>query len=373
MILSLIPYQVYPPVTGGRKAIVAFTEHLAARAPLIAVTVRKNEPALANGFVLYNSLSDSPLRYINPSGFFLLRRLIRKHKVKYVLLEHPYFGWLGILLKKCCGVKLIVRSHNIEAERWRTLKKWWWPILHKYEGVVHRCADMSFFIQPNDRSYAIERYHLAPSKAFTITYGIERSGPPSEEEKKLAAAELRKTHGIDADETIFLFNGTLSYGPNAEAVKVIASQIHPQLKNTGIRYKIIICGKGLPEYILQLGVWNDPQLIHAGFVQDIECYFKGADVFLNPVVDGGGIKTKLVEALAANTRCISTTSGSIGVSPEDGGENLYIVPDNDWTGFAQKMMACISAVPGNTPPGFYRQFNWEGITQKALRAIEDLT
>lgn len=373
MILSLVPYQVYPPVTGGRKAIVSFTEHLASRTPLIVVTVRKNEPALAKGFVMYNLLSDSPLRYINPAGFFMLRRLIRKHKVKHVLLEHPYFGWLGILLKKFCGVKLIIRSHNIEAERWRTLKKWWWPILHKYEGMVHRCADMSFFIQPNDRSYAIERYHVAASKAVTITFGIDRSASPSEEEKKLAAAKLRETHGIDADETIFLFNGTLSYGPNAEAVKTIATHIHPQLKKAAVRYRIIVCGKGLPVDILELNAWNDPQLIYTGFVEDIECYFKGADVFLNPVMDGGGIKTKLVEALAANTRCISTESGSIGILPEEGGDNLYVVADNDWVSFTQQMMTCLSAAKGNTPARFYKQFNWDGITEKAIQAIKDLT
>ena len=38
-------------------------------------------------------------------------------------------------------------------------------------------------------------------------------------------------------------------------------------------------------------------LVYAGFVNDVDVYYKGADLFINPVNSGGGLKTKLVEAI----------------------------------------------------------------------------
>ncbi len=356
MILSLIPYRIFPANTGGKKSIAAFTRYLAQKKELIVVTVKSNEPSEASGYTLYNLLSDSHLRYINPAYFFTIRKLIRKHKVTYVLLEHPYYGWLGLILKWFTGVKLIVHSHNIEAQRWKSLGKWWWPILEKYEGRVHRGATLNFFIQDNDRDFAISKFRLASDKCYTITYGIAQSAIPDPKEKAAAANILRQKHGIEQAETIFLFNGALDYKPNTDAVKTIITQINPYLLKAGISYKIIICGKGLPPDMDGLKAYSNQNIIYTGFVDDIDVYFKGADAFINPVVDGGGIKTKLVEAIGWNTRTISTLSGSIGVTPEDAGEQLVLVLDNNWQTFAARMIAIASAAEATTPDQFYKKF-----------------
>jgi hypothetical protein len=62
----------------------------------------------------------------------------------------------------------------------------------------------------------------------------------------------------------------------------------------------------------ELKNYADQNIIYAGFVDDISIYFKGADVFINPVSYGGGIKTKLVEALGYNLNAVSTSNGAIG-------------------------------------------------------------
>ena len=123
-IMSIASYTVFPPRAGGQKFIVLFLEYLARQCSLVCVTVKTNAPENANGYKIYNILGNSPLRYINVFYFFPLRRIIRKERITHVMLEHPYYGWLGMLLKICCGVKLIVHSQNIEATRWKSLGKW---------------------------------------------------------------------------------------------------------------------------------------------------------------------------------------------------------------------------------------------------------
>src|SRR5690349_1111327 len=140
-ILSIVSYKIFPAKIGGQKGVALFLEYLGKEVKLVCVTVRSNDPIYAKGYEVLNVLSDARWRYINPFYIFTLRRLVRKYKVSHLLLEHPYYGWLGVAVKKLTGVQLVVHSHNIEATRWKSLGKWWWKILWWYEGFTHRHAD----------------------------------------------------------------------------------------------------------------------------------------------------------------------------------------------------------------------------------------
>jgi len=96
-------------------------------------------------------------------------------------------------------------------------------------------------------------------------------------------------------------------------------------------------------------------------------YFKGADIFINPVVDGGGIKTKLVEALGYDLSVISSQSGAIGIPAEMTGGKIKIIEDGDWQAFAQQIMEMNTEIP--TPIEFFDHFYWGNIAEKAGTAI----
>ena len=135
-IISLVSYPFLPARTGGQKGIALFYKYFSRYHQLTIVTTEKNQPAFADGYELLNIIGNSKLRYINPFIFFRLRNLIRQKKATHLILEHPYYGWLGILLKRAYGVKLVVHSHNIEGRRWKSLGKWWWRILWNYEKIT---------------------------------------------------------------------------------------------------------------------------------------------------------------------------------------------------------------------------------------------
>ncbi len=365
-ILSLVPYKIFPANFGGQRAIALFNEYLAKETALVCITVKSNDPAYANGYTVLNRLPDSPLRYIDPFLFFTLRDTIRQHGITHLMLEHPYFGWLGLLLKKRTGVELIVRSHNIESLRWKGLGKGWWKILWRYERAVHRGADYNFFITDQDKDYAIRKYKVPASACTTITYGIGIDHPPLPEEKAHCREFLSEKHGISSTDTLFLFNGALGYRPNLLAVKAITDHINPLLMEQGLAYKIIICGQGLPAEMNELKEYAGKNIIYAGFVDDIALYFKGADLFLNPVTEGGGIKTKLIEALSYNLNAVSTENGAFGVDPALTNHKLVILENHDWQGFAKAAVG-ISQNRNRMPPEFYRHFYWGSIARKAAR------
>ena len=370
-VLSIVPYNIFPSKTGGQKGISLFNEYFAQEVELHCASVDSNLQRYAKGYTMHSVLSSSAFRYINPLVFFRMRKLIRTYKISHLILEHTYFGWLGVLLKWFCGVKLVIHSHNIESTRWKSLGKWWWRVLWAYEGWTHRRANYNFFIHDNDREYAINAYKLNPVKCTTVTYGIEWNQQPTNSDKVSCRQQLCEKHGLNSNTKIFIFNGALDYYPNQQALSAILEIINPQLLSkpgNNFQYRILICGRGLPQKFNELKEYTLKNIVYAGFVDDISVYFKGADVFINPVVDGGGIKTKLVEAIGSDTPAISTLNGSIGIG-EEAGRMLSIVHDADWDNFVKAMINITSLGAGSTPATFYEKFYWGNIVKRAVNFI----
>ncbi|MEP6927062.1 MAG: glycosyltransferase family 4 protein [Ginsengibacter sp.] len=369
-VLSIVSYKIFPAKFGGQKGIASFNEYFSKHQALYCVTIEDNLPVHAT-YKIINALPYTPLRYINIFYFGLLKKIIRQYNISHVIIEHPYYGWLGLLLKSLCHVKLIVHSHNIEAERFRAIGKWWWKILWQYEKYIHRKADFTFCISQKDREYFINRYKISTEKTSVITYGISWNTTPPVSERVFAKNELLKKYSLNEETVLYLFNGTLDYKPNLNAVRNVVEKINPIFIKETILYKIIICGKNLPSEMNELKQYAEKNIIYAGFVEDINLYFKGADVFINPVTDGGGIKTKLVEALGYNLNAVSTINGAIGVDEKICNGKLLLCANTDWQSFAEKMLEAIHINQSITHE-FFDNFYWDNIAKKAATIIEKL-
>ena len=354
---------------GGQKAIYLFLKHFSRYCNVICYTTKNNIPGANEPFQIKKVLGNHRLRYINPIYFYKLKKDFKRENITHLLLEQPFYGWLGILIKKKAGVKLIIHSHNIEALRFRSISKWWWPILEWYERLVHRKADFNFFITAEDRQYAIQKFGLEQEKCAILTYGTEKKEAPSPEEKTKAKKEIFQQYGIDNSNYLILYNGTLNYLPNKKGLDYILEQINPMLvQEQSFSYTIMICGSGLaPEY---QNLKHHTNIIYAGFVDDIDTYLKATDIFINPVTDGGGIKTKLVEALAAGCSAVSFTNGAIGVPASITGNKLKVVPDNDVSAFTKSIFDSVKSIQDITPADFFNHFNWDKIAKETAEIIK---
>lgn len=351
---------------GGQRAIVQLYNLIAEKHNVNIISVSDNEPADGFHFTIDEALGSSKLRYINPLLFFRIKKIMAKNNSNTLILVHPYYGWLGVMLKWLAGKKLVVQTQNIEGERFKTLGKPWWPILWQYEKFTHRQANENLFITDEDKCFGIEKFGLNPALCHTITYGFEMKERPSQTVLEAAKERLRREHKIAFTEKILLFNGSLDYQPNLNAINYILKEILPRLDKRRFSYKLIICGKGLPPAFNKFNEY--PNIIYTGFVDDISHYFMGADIFINPVNEGGGIKTKLVEALGYNLSCVSTKNGAFGVPVSITNGKLIEVENTNWDGFVDAIINTDASKDINED--FYRHFYWEHIADKAAAILE---
>ncbi len=368
-VLSIIPYKVLPAQMGGQKGIHLFYQFLQKHVPVTALCTSNNDFATPTLYETRPFLTDKKSRYADFSLVGKICDLIRKEGFTHFITEHPYYAWLGYAVQKRTGVKWIVHSHNIEYQRFKDLGKPWWPILKRYEQWAYRKADATLFISNDDKQWALQHMHTPAQKALEATYGVELPGFPTD---KLQQQQLiRQKHSIPEGDAIILFNGSLRYEPNIFALERILHDINPELMRSGLSYKIVVCGSGLPESYGALQAWKDQNIIYAGFVDDIDPYFKAADIFLSPIVGGGGIKTKVVEAIGLGNTVITTANAAIGLNIAACGNKLQILDNNDWQGFTQAAIQSIKKGDylAVTPSSFYDYYYWDNIIQRIMPAF----
>jgi glycosyltransferase involved in cell wall biosynthesis len=357
-VLALVSFKIYPAEMGGQKGVAFFYRFLEQH---FKITIAATKNNVRND--IEKCLYPNRLIFLN---FFRIRRLkkiITDKKIDLIIAEHSYTGWLARLLSKRTGKPFIIHSHNIEALRFRQMQRWWWKWYWKYERIIHRKADHSFFISKEDRDYALDNFGLDPDRCSVITYGVEFDTIPEDTQN------IRQQSGLEEDMPLFFFNGTLDYQPNMDAVILLLEKIDPLLRKQLNKYKILIAGRNASSGLIQKIEQND-NFIYKGFVEKIETYYGAATLFLNPITNNSGIKTKLVEAIAHNCTVVSFEGGAAGIEKEVCGEKLLTVPDHDHEKFATLIKINSGKEQPFTPAAFYETYYWANIATKAAVVID---
>jgi glycosyltransferase involved in cell wall biosynthesis len=361
-LLVIVSYKVFPAQMGGQKGIVHFYDHLKLQ-HAIRLAVSGDNEELPNSYPVDRILFTHSRMALNILRISAMRKMIRTYRINAIIAEHSYTGWMAWLLKKWTGIPFIIHSHNIECSRFRQMGRRGWKAYQHYEKWIHRKADFSFFKTEEEKQFALKAFSLSASRCDVIPYGVNRV-------KKVANAnqKLRQKYGIRA-RYIFYFNGTLDYLPNQVAVEHIVNDINPLLQEAGIDYIFLISGKGLSP-ILQQAIQQANNLCYIGFAEDLELVYQGACLFLNPVINNSGVKTKLVEALANNCTVVSTESGATGIPKDLCGQKLVTTEDGNWHAFTNAILDMMAQAGTNVTDEFLTYFSWSNIAQKAARQIQ---
>jgi len=367
-LFTIAPYRLLPTTTGGTTSIVYFHSYISKLCPDHIVSTVDNAPAAEYSFDMHDVFPTSPKRYIPFYQYSELVRIAKTYDCTHIICEHPYMAISAMSLARKLKVPWFIRSHNIESERFRTLNKKWWRILFEYEKFAMRHSNGVLFVAGEDAAWAMNNYRLPKNKCHFVPYGtIFKEAPEGHQEARLqVAAELN----IDPDKPWLYFLGALDYYPNIQAVSFILNEIVPRLNNRGIAYELLFAGKSLPE-TLQRQIAQMPQAKYLGFLPSLNNFIKGCDILLNPLILGGGIKTKAVEALGYGKTVVSTLSGSAGILKRVCGESLLISPDNDWDAFTNDIIKAIDARNISTPKSFYDFYYWGNIASQVLDILNN--
>jgi glycosyltransferase involved in cell wall biosynthesis len=119
------------------------------------------------------------------------------------------------------------------------------------------------------------------------------------------------TQIVERPQTVVLgFIGNFYHVPNNEAVLYFLGVILPQLLNENPDYTIHIAGKNIPEETVKNH--RNPAIRFKENISDLSEFYRDISIFVNPIVSGKGMRTKLIEAAAFGRPIISSRLGAEG-------------------------------------------------------------
>jgi len=121
-----------------------------------------------------------------------------------------------------------------------------------------------------------------------------------------------------------VFTGNMSFPPNVAACLYFAQKIFPAILGKLPDAHWTIVGSNPHPSIQKLA--RHPSITVAGFVPDIRPYIEQAAVVVSPLISGGGIKNKVLEAWAMRKGIVATPLGCAGVDAHDE-QNLLIATE----------------------------------------------
>ncbi len=128
--------------------------------------------------------------------------------------------------------------------------------------------------------------------------------------------------GALVDPNRIIFHGAMSYAPNVRAVEFLAGRVLPRVRAVRPAAHLVIVGRDPAPRVLEL---EEIDGVHVtGGVDDMRSWLTGSRVWAGPFLDGTGIKTKLLEAMATDLPCVVTPLGHRGLDDITSGEQLLV-------------------------------------------------
>ena len=117
-----------------------------------------------------------------------------------------------------------------------------------------------------------------------------------------------------------VFEGTMSFRPNVEAVVWFAEKVLPRIQSELPETRFIAVGRDPVDAVK--AVASDSVEV-TGTVDDVRPYLARATAFVSPLIGGAGIKNKVLQAWAME-KAVAATPLSIGGLQAQDGENILL-------------------------------------------------
>ncbi|MCA9951884.1 MAG: glycosyltransferase [Anaerolineales bacterium] len=209
---------------------------------------------------------------------------------------------------------VVERQANYERGRLQRLL-WQWEAkrLAAYEADICRRFDHVITVTQEDKDALLRLY-------------------PSDEAEYLAAHfsplpicvdpfKQQLLPRADADPQI-IFLGTMFWPPNVEGVLWFAQEILPLILKRMPQARFKIVGKNPPTAVSDLQTFGSHVDV-TGFVADIKPLLASSRVFVVPLLAGGGMRVKILDAWQWGLPVVSTTIGAEGIQLVNG-ENILL-------------------------------------------------
>jgi glycosyltransferase involved in cell wall biosynthesis len=326
-ILLLTPRLPWPPLDGGRVAMSRLAVSLAksgAEVELLSLNPRKHRaeaaasplPAVAvdvdTSRILtpaYHAIaSGTPFlvsRFVSLEYQEALRAALQRFQPDLVQFESPFLLPYLETVRRASRVRTVLRSLNVEFRIWEELAR-------NERNPLRRLALQR--VARSLRTYEVQTLDR-----------VDAIVPISEEDGAdfRALGARRPMHVVPCGVTLpewapgqgeqgtVGFIGSLDFRPNQGAVQWIVEELWPRVLERMPEARLALAGSAPPGWLLERA--RSRGVTIQGNVADAQAFVRGLSVFIAPLFAGGGMRIKVLEAMALGKPVVATTRGAGGI------------------------------------------------------------
>jgi len=353
-ILVVTPYLAYPGTDGGGTVMFNFIKNLSERheiayltfarqsdlvhlpkvAPFCVETVTVPLPggALESGFqrgvnlarrVLKNILSLATFtpvvvqKCMSPAMSREIRRAIERHRPDVV---HFCFPQMAHYIEDCDGVPAVMDTSDAALvgvfRRAMNAPRIWTKAYYLLQWLFWVRYESRFFprfakvLTVTEQDAAALRMVMPDLDVYADAIAVDIEAPPKAGPAQGPAGRIG-------------FLASFNHQPNVDAALYFAQQIFPLVRERLPQAQFVVAGKNPPPALLEM---QGAGVSCLGFVDDVSAFYGDAEVVVAPIRFGGGIKIKVLEAMACGKAVVTTSVGAEGIAKPD--DRVLMVADD---------------------------------------------
>lgn len=256
-----------------------------------------------------SGIADFPYKYMKRAthqrGSFIINNYIRDYSIEIVHFEHFHYTKYAFQIHSKIKIVVVYLDlyHMIDLGKIQFEKSYLNKVelliagIKKYifQRMLEYRIDLKIFLNP------IEMQAL-PVNSFYIPHIVNPEISYTKPRKNPRYFNL-------------LFLGTYNHHPNRISLNYLIKEIVPLLSKKTEKFRIWIVGVGTEKYTEIINKSDFSGYVRIkGFVQNINDVFKDMDIALFPILSGGGMKTKVIESMAAGLPIVTTPQGVYGMN-----------------------------------------------------------
>lgn len=313
---------------------------------------------------LFSKEPNHAVRFYSREFLDKLKEVIQSFRPDVIQLESIYLSrYLRDIQGLTTAIK-VLRLHNIEYQVWQRLarqtkdpvKNFYLKNLAKrikrFEAQAWQDADLLLPITTDDADLVHQTCPLA--QRITIPFGIN-------------TGEVKATN---AEQWVGYHLGAMDWLPNTEAINWFLQQVWPRINAAVPDFRFYYAGRNMTERTKALG---GNGAICAGEVEDAHQFISDKKILIVPLRSGGGIRVKILEAMAQGKVVISTGIGMQGIEANAGEHFLQADTPGD---FAKVVKWCMDnkadaeQLGRNAQKLIKEQYDQHHIMQRLIKALE---
>jgi len=275
---------------------------------------------------------------------------------------------LAVFVPSASGHRVLLNHHNCES-----------AMANRRARVEANLAKRFFLAAQSRRQAALER-DLCPAVAVNAVVSREdgellRIHAPAAHVHVVAnGTDIRYfvPQPKEAKPNTLVFAGSLRWYPNVSALRFFRDRVWPQLKTQVPGLECILAGKNpVPE--IEDWAKSDAAITLVPNPVDIRPWIAKGTVFICPVIDGGGTRLKLLDAMSSGKAIVSTKVGAEGLGIENGTQAMIAESEDEFVDMTLKLLndpSLRSSLARNAREYVERHFSWEIIGTDLQAAYE---